>query len=71
MSIDSLTVPWAAAPTISEPAPAMSGVDVLQGYTSAGAVSAGGTLTHPWSDQSLTGTRLPEVASLIRMALAE
>lgn len=78
MTIQSLSVPWAAAPTMPPPPPAMSGVDVMRGYTSATTASASGSagsassmLSYPWSEQPPGIPRLPEVTSLTQMALSE
>jgi hypothetical protein len=78
MTIQSLDVPWAAAPAIPAPPPAMNGVDVLRGYTSASTApasastaSASSLLSYPWSGQSPGILRLPEVTSLAQMALSE
>jgi len=78
MTIENLNVPWAAAPAIPAPAPAMSGVDVMRGYTSASTAStsastasASSTLSYPWSEQLPGIPQFPEITSLTRMALSE
>jgi len=71
MTIESLSAPWAAAPAIPAPVPAMSGVDVLPGYASASTASTSSTLSYPWSEQSPGIPQFPKVTSLAGIAMSE